>query len=141
VLTEYVRNALRRTISHQYAETDDNGRLRLFCVTMDPTAEEAISGYIDRGPGGTTMSIPPRLANQIAAAVSKTAEPLVTGGHQLVILASPSVRAQVKQILDAHLPSAVVLAYNEIVKGLDVESVGLVQLPANEQSNLAMAVA
>src|SRR4030095_16041577 len=101
-----------------------------FCITMDPALEEAISGYIDRGPGGTAMSIPPQTANKIAAAVSKAAEPLVAGGHQLVILASPSVRAQIKQILDAQIPGAVVLAYNEIVKGLDVESVGLVQLPA-----------
>jgi flagellar biosynthesis component FlhA len=57
---------------------------------------------------------------------------LVSGGHQLVVVASPTVRAQLKQILDAHLPSVVVLAYNEIVKGLDVESVGLVQLPTQE---------
>jgi flagellar biosynthesis protein FlhA len=132
VLTEYVRNALRRTISSQYAETDENGRQRLYCITIDPAIEDLINGYIDRGPGGTTMSIPPALANRIATVVGKTAEPLVSGGHQLVVVASPTVRAQLKQILDAHLPSVIVLAYNEIVKGLDVESVGLVQLPTQE---------
>ena len=132
VLTEYVRNALRRTLSNMYAGTDDDGKPRLYCVTMDPAVEDIINGYIDRGPGGTTMSIPPQLANRIASAVSKTAEPLVSAGHQLTVLASPTVRAQVKQILDAHLPSCVVLAYNEIVKGLDVESKGLVQLAATE---------
>ena len=130
VLTEYVRNALRRAISGLYATVDENGKPRLYCVTMDPAAEDTIGGYIERGPGGTTMSIPPSLANRIATAVSTTAEPLVGAGHQLVVLTSPSVRAQVKQILDAHVPGASVLAYNEIVKGLDVESMGLVQLPS-----------
>jgi flagellar biosynthesis protein FlhA len=137
VLAEYVRNALRRTISGMYAQQDDNGKPRLFCVTMDPVVEDVIGGYIDRGPGGTTMSIPPQLANRIASAVSATAEPLVQRGHQLIVLASPSVRAQVKQILDAHIPGTAVLAYNEIIKGLDVESLGLVQLPQTEFATTA----
>jgi len=124
-----------------YAGTDENGKQRLYCVTMDPAVEDVISGYIDRGPGGTTMSIPPRLANQIATAVSQTAEPLVNGGHQLIVLASPTVRAQVKQILDAHLSGVIVLAYNEVVKGLDVESLGLVQLTSSEFAMVGAGVA
>jgi flagellar biosynthesis protein FlhA len=141
VLTEYVRNALRRTISAMYAETDERGQPRLHCVTMDPALEEVISGYIDRGSGGTTMSIPPAIANRVATAVSKAAEPLGAGGHQLIVLASPAVRAQVKQILDAHVPGAVVLAYNEIVKGLEVESLGLVGLPQEAYAPMAGAAA
>jgi flagellar biosynthesis protein FlhA len=139
VLAEYVRNALRRTISAMYAEIDENGKQRLYCVTMDPAMEDIINGYIDRGPGGTTMSIPPHLARRIATAISSAAEALVGGGHQLIVLASPSVRAQIRQILDAQVPGATVLAYNEIVKGLDVESMGLVQLPATEFATAAGA--
>ena len=139
VLAEYARNALRRTISAMYAETDENGKQRLYCVTMDPAVEDIINGYIDRGPAGTTMSMPPQLARRIATAVSTSAEPLVGAGHQMIVLTSPSVRAQVKQILDAQIPGASVLAYNEIVKGLDVESMGLVQLPASEFATAAGA--
>ena len=131
VLTEYARNALRRSISSQCAEMDEHGRPRLYCVTIDPQLEDLIGGYIDRGPSGTTMTIPPDVANRIVAAVSTSAQPLVAAGHQLVVLTSPTVRAQLKQILDAQLPNAAVLAYNEIVKGLDVESMGLVELAEN----------
>ena len=141
VLTEYARNALRRTISSQYAETDEHGKPRLYCVTFDPDLEDVINGYIDRGPGGTTMSMPPQVANRIAGATSKAAEPLVTGGHQIVVLTSPSVRAQVKQILDAHLPNVAVLAYNEVIKGLDVESLALVQLTQQELAPLIAGAA
>jgi flagellar biosynthesis protein FlhA len=138
VLTEYVRNALRRTICSQYAVEEEPGQARLHCVTLDPAIEDLINGYIDRGPGGTTVSVPPKVVNRLARAVGETAEPLVRGGHQLVVLTSPSVRAPVKQILDPQLPGIVVLAYNEIVKGLDVESMGLIQLDEVEP---AMAVA
>ena len=132
VLTEYVRNALRRTISSTYAELDERGVARLHCITLDPAVEDIMNGYIDRGPAGTTMSMPPRVANHIASAVARTAEPLVATGHSLVVLASPSVRAQVKQVLDNHIPGAAVLSYNEIVRDLEVESHGLVQIESQE---------
>ena len=132
VLTEYARNALRRTISSQYAARDENGGETINCVTLDPQTEDVISGYIDRGPAGTTMSMPPDVANRIASAVARTAEPLINAGHQLVIIASPSVRAPVKQICEGRIQGAVVLGYNEIVKEVDVESHGLVQLTADE---------
>jgi len=45
-----------------------------------------------------------------------------------VILASPQVRAQVRRLIEPHLPSAAVLGYNEISKGVEVESLGLAQL-------------
>ena len=128
VLTEYVRNTLRRTISSQHSETNDEGKQRLYCVTVDPALEDLINGYSDRGPSGTTMSTPPQVANRIATAVSESAQPLLGASHQLVVLTSPTVRAQLKQILEPHLPGVVVLSYNEVVKGLDVESMGLIQL-------------
>jgi flagellar biosynthesis protein FlhA len=87
------------------------------------------------------MSMPPRLAARIASAVSRAAEPLVRGGHQLVVLTSPGVRAQLKQILDAHLQGAAVMSYNELVRGLDVESMGLVQLDGEGAAELAVSAA
>jgi flagellar biosynthesis protein FlhA len=141
VLGEYVRNALRRTISALHAEADERGRLRLSCVTLDPAIEDVVNGYIDRGPAGTSMAIPPPLAARIARAVAKTAEPLVAAGRPLVVLTSPTVRAQIKQILDAHVPGAAVLSYNEVVKDLDVESVGLVHLPPDRDGQDARAAA
>ncbi|MCZ6836937.1 MAG: flagellar biosynthesis protein FlhA [Planctomycetota bacterium] len=132
VLIEYVRNSLRRTISSIYAESDELGKSRLHCVTLDPVVEDVINGFIERGPSGTSMSIPPHVANRIARAVTKTAESLVGQGHQLIVLTSPSVRAQVHQILENHVPNTVVLSYNEIVRDLEVESHGLVQLEQEE---------
>ena len=139
VLTEYVRNALRRTISNSYMELDEKKISKLYCVTLDPVVEDVINGYIDRGPSGTTMSIPPGIANRIASSVSQAVESLVGAGHQLVLLTSPSVRAQVKQILDNHIPGAVVLSYNEIVRELDVESFGLVQLSEEDIAHAGVA--
>jgi len=138
VLTEYVRNALRRTICNQYVEMVasrderdlDGSRSapRLFCVSLDPALEDQISSFIDRGQEGTTMSMPPAVANRITTALIRELQALIQAGHQPVVLASPQVRAQVRRLLEPHLPNAAVLGYNEVSKGVDVESMGLVSL-------------
>ena len=128
VLVEYVRNALRRTICAMNSEPDEEGVLRLHCVTMDPDVEDVLNGYIDRGTAGTTVSVPPAVAARIARAVADTAAALTNAGRSIVVVSSPTVRAPLRQILNPHIAGVVVLGYNEIVDGLDVQSVGLVQL-------------
>ena len=128
VLVEYVRNALRRTICTMHAELDESGRPRIHVVTMDPELEDRINGHIDRGASGTTVSVPPRLAGEIARSVAEAARPLSDAGRATIVVSSPTVRAPLRQILQPHLAGVVVLGYNELVDGFDVQSVGLVQL-------------
>ncbi len=129
VLTEYVRNALRRTICNQYIETDiETGATRLYCVTLEPAMEDLINGYIERSATGTSMTVPPSVANRITAAILTEMQKLIAAGHHPLVLASPQVRAQVRQLLEPHLPNVAVLAYNEVSKGVEVESMGLVPL-------------
>ncbi|MBS0196860.1 MAG: flagellar biosynthesis protein FlhA [Planctomycetes bacterium] len=129
VLIEYVRNALRRTICQQYAMPGDTGKPRIVCVTLDPTFEDQVNAYVDRGPAGTTINMPARIASRLADHVVRAMQPVVSAGHTPVVIASPQVRAVVRQIVEPHLPSLAVLGYNEIVAGVDVESMALVMPP------------
>ncbi len=122
-----------------HSEPDEHGRPRLHCVTMDPALDDIIAGYIDRSAAGTTFSIPPQVAARIARAVGETAQPLVHAGRIPVVVTSPAVRAQVRQTLEPHIPGIVVLGYNEVAKGVDVESVGLVQIPVGAAPAAAAA--
>jgi flagellar biosynthesis protein FlhA len=155
VLTEYVRNALRRTICHQYAaptngSAGDRGGLgggaagagvpRLVCVTLDPGLEDQINAYIDRGAAGTTVNMPSRVAAAIAAQITRALQAVINAGHPPVVIASPQVRAVVKQLLEPHLPGVAVLGYNEVVSGVEVESLALVMPPPAERKE-AMAAA
>jgi len=141
VLTEYVRNALRRTICGQYVSLEPADPLsvgeggpmkhKLYCVSLDPALEDQIISYIDRSAEGTSMSMPPAVANRITAAILQEVNKLIHAGRHPVVLASPQVRAQVRRLIEPHLPSVAVLGYNEVSKGVEVESVGLVQLDAS----------
>jgi flagellar biosynthesis protein FlhA len=144
VLTEYVRNALRRTICSQYTVDepagDDPGMVgptvaKLYCVSLDPALEDQVNGYIERSAEGTSMSMPPAVANRITAAILAETQTLIHAGHNPVVLASPQVRGPVRQLIEPHLPTCAVLGYNEISKGVEVESLGLVQSSPNPPSS------
>ena len=138
VLTEYVRNALRRTITNQHVSEEEEmdgsdvtatRKVRkLYCVSLDPSLEDMINGFIDRTTEGTSMSMPPAVANRVVKAISTEVQKLLQAGRQPVLLASPQVRGQVRKLIETSLPNVAVVGYNEVSKGVEVESLGLVQL-------------
>ncbi|HYE02138.1 MAG TPA: FHIPEP family type III secretion protein, partial [Phycisphaerales bacterium] len=121
--------ALRRSICQQYVSPGTRGP-RLLCVTLDPALEDLIGAYVDRSGSGTTVNMPAGVASQVAAQIVRGLEQVSAAGAPPVVLASPQVRAVVRQIVAPHLPAAAVLGYHEIVGGIEVESLALVGPPA-----------
>ena len=148
VLTEYVRHALRRTICQQYASPSDPGSpalragsssvgYKIVCITLDPALEDVINGYIDRSGGATVVNMPARIASSVASEILRSLQLVTQAGHQPVVLASPQVRAVVRQLLEPHLPNVAVLGYNEAVAGVEIESLALVGPPAQSPAMAA----
>ncbi len=126
VLTEYVRHGLRRAICQQFAHAGEGGRLRLVCCTLDPQLEEQVNAYIDRSTAGTSLTMPAGVAQRVSDAVGRGLAKVTAAGAHPVVIASPTVRAAVRQIIEPAHASAAVLGYNEVSTGVDVESVALV---------------
>jgi flagellar biosynthesis protein FlhA len=122
VLTEYVRNALARTICKQYVDERD----RIWCLTLDPALEDLINGHLERSERGVTNTMPPATSQQIVQQISTKTTELTQTGRSAVILCSPQVRAAVRKMIEPSLPHVAVLAYNEVVAEVTVEAVGLV---------------
>lgn len=138
VLTEYVRNGLRRTICNQYAQTPlGGGKPKMVCVTLDPAIEDQINAFIDRGPAGTVVNMPARAAARFADRIVRGLRLVTDGGNLPVVIASPQVRAVVRQVIEPHVPGVAVLGYNEIAGGIEVESLALITPP--EDAALAAA--
>ncbi|GIK19817.1 MAG: flagellar biosynthesis protein FlhA [Leptolyngbya sp. PLA2] len=139
VLTEYVRNALRRTICEQVAAPGTDGKRTIVCVTLDPSLEDQVAAYIDRGPAGTSVTMPARVAGAIAGQIVRALEKVTAAGRLPVVVASPQVRAVVRQIVEPHLPSVVVLGYNEVASPFEVESLSLVTPPKQHEPAVTAA--
>ncbi|MEM7755559.1 MAG: flagellar biosynthesis protein FlhA [Planctomycetota bacterium] len=129
VLTEYTRHALRRAICEQHSSPAEHGGRRLVCVTLDPALEEQINAYIDRGAAGTTVTMPARVSQTLSDPIIEALSRLTNAGHPPVVIASPQVRAVVRQMLEPRVPNAAVLGYNEVTSEIEVESIALVSPP------------
>ena len=122
VLTEYVRNALGRTICKQYVDEQD----KLWCLTLDPALEDLINSHIERSERGVTNTMPPNTAQQIVKQVAARAGELTQSGRSAVIVCSPQVRSTLRRMIEPSLPHVAVLAFNEISAEVSVEAVAMV---------------
>ena len=122
VLTEAVRNGLARTICNQYRDEQNT----IHCVTLDPQLEDTINGYVERNERGSFLTLPPQIARQITENAATAVAKLMQQGFHGVVLCSPQVRAHVRKLIENSLPAVAVMSYNEITRGINVESVGIV---------------
>jgi len=124
VLAEYVRNALARTICQRH--TDENATIH--GITLDPQLEDAVNAHVERSDRGSYLTMPPATANKIVAAIRTELDAAAakSDGTQPVILTSPQVRQWVRRLIESALPSAAVLGYNEVVRGVNIRTHGMV---------------
>jgi flagellar biosynthesis protein FlhA len=115
-LTEYVRQALSRTITKQY--TDDNGKLSVF--TMDPTYERMLS-QAEEG------SVTPDIINRLIKSIEKILSSGRLKGLQPVILCSPNIRKYLRKVVERIAPSIVVLSSAEIISNANLDIRGMVR--------------
>ena len=121
ILTEYVRNALGRWITRQYEE---NGKL--YVVTVAPALEDRINAAVQHSDAGSYLTLPPDVAQRVTAAATAQLEKLLAAGRLPIILTGPQIRAQFRRLIEGVLPSIVALAYNEISREVEVESMGMI---------------
>jgi len=126
VLTEYARNGLARTICQMYR--DENNVIRV--LTLDPKIEDLISAHLERNDRGTYLTLPPEAQNRLVSAVRERLEQALgsAGGQVVGLLCSPQIRMWVRRLIEPGLPHVPVLAFNEVVRGIEVRSLGLVVL-------------
>jgi len=124
VLTEYVRNALARSICQQHRSSDG----KIHAVTLDPTLEDFVSGSIEHTERGSYLTLSPEMAGGIIGQIADRIEEMVAQGYSPLLLCAPQVRLQVRRMLEVKIPQIVVLSYNEILKDVPVESHGTVQM-------------
>ncbi|HWL92346.1 MAG TPA: flagellar biosynthesis protein FlhA [Phycisphaerae bacterium] len=137
VLTEYVRNALARTLCEQHVDASRT----IHGITLDPAVEDLINAHVERTERGSYLTLPPVVANKIIAAVRRELETASakSGGRQPVVFASPQIRQWMRRIIESALPSVAVLGYNEVVRGVNIRTHGMVTVN-DETENISGTV-
>ncbi len=123
LLTEYVRQALRRTITRQWSE---GGQIKV--ITLDSTVEKTILNSISKNERGTYLALDPKTTQKIITNVTKCIENVKDIVTTPIILTSPIVRLYFSKLMRQFYPKAVVLSFNEIENNVQIQAVANVTL-------------
>ncbi len=124
VLTEYVRQALKRAISAKYFEDEDANQV----ITLDPAIEQTIMEAVKHTETGTYLSLRPDMTQKILTATQKEIQKLTSMGRVPIILTSPIVRTYYKKMTQDEFRDLIVLSFNELDSNIELQSVGMVSV-------------
>jgi flagellar biosynthesis protein FlhA len=128
VLTEYTRNGLSAQICERIKNNDNTIRV----MTLDPNLEAKLEGSLTEYDGAVKLNLSPSDAGAIIEAVKKTAQDIKQMGEMPIMVASPVIRLQMKRLTENDIPGMIVLSYNEIISGIELQSIGMVTLDKGE---------
>lgn len=123
MLTEYVRQQLKRTITRKYT---DGSSIKV--ITLDQDVENTILNAIKRSEHGTYLAIEPPVVQRIVESMTEQMEKVKELIQQPIILTSPIVRIYFKKLIDPFLPNLPVLSFSEIDSNIQIQAVGVVRV-------------
>jgi flagellar biosynthesis protein FlhA len=124
VLAEYARAALGRTITAPHLDA----AMRLRTISLDPAIEQEIGESIAQTPDGEQLAMEPNRAQALIAALGQQLDGALAQGARPVLLCSARARRHLRRLVEQALPQLTVCSYNEIVPGVRVENMGVVQV-------------
>ena len=122
ILTEYVRQSLKRAISNKYFPMNETTSV----VTLDPSLEQEIMGSVKQTEQGAYLTLDPEKTKSIMNSVESEVGKLEKLGKNPIVITSPIVRMYFKRLTEDYYKDLVVVSYNEIDSNVELQSVGMV---------------
>ncbi len=122
VLTEYVRQSLKRAISAKYFPANESTSV----VTLDPKIEQEVMGSVKQTEQGAYLTIDPDRTKSIIKSVETEIAKLENLGKSPIIITSPIVRMYFKKLTEDYFKDLIVVSYNEVDNNVELQSVGMV---------------
>ena len=122
VLTEYVRQSLKRAISAKYFSPNEQTSV----VTLDPNIEQEIMNSVKQTEQGAYLTLDPQRTKAIMDSVEKEIAKLENLGKNPIVITSPIVRMYFKKLTEDYFKDLIVVSYNEIDANVELQSVGMV---------------
>jgi flagellar biosynthesis protein FlhA len=120
LLTEYVRQALRRAVVKPYL----NRAGELPAWFIDPAIEQAVESAVQHGDQNSHLALSPQNIRDILTRISSR---IASPETPVVAITSSGARYFLRQIAEPSLPNLVFIAHNEVPPGLRVQSLGNIQ--------------
>ena len=122
VLTEYVRQGLKRAISSRYFVPNEVTS----CITLDPKVEQDIMASIKQTEQGAYLTLDPERIRAIMDSLQAEIAKFEETGKTPIVVTSPIVRMYFKKMTEDYVKDLIVVSYNEIDSDVELQSVGMV---------------
>ena len=122
VLTEYVRQGLKRAISSKYFPANETTSV----VTLDPKVEQEIMGSVKQTEQGAYLTLDPKKTRNIMESLKQEVAKLENIGKNPIVITSPIVRMYFKKLTEDYFKDLIVVSYNEVESNVELQSVGMV---------------
>jgi len=123
MLTEYIRQSLKRTITRKWSE---GGQIKV--ITLSTDVEKLIINAINKNDRGSYLSIDPEIMQKIVGELLEQIKKLKEEMNIPIILTSPFVRGYFRKLVDQFYPKAVVLSFNEIDNAVQIQAIGNISI-------------
>ena len=124
LLTEYVRQAMARTITKLHQNADGI----LAVITLDHSVESAVAAAVQPTEQGSHFAMDPNTGRKIVNNLVQVMEKASGLNYQPVIVCSAQIRGHFKKLIDQFIPNIAVLSYDEILSNVEIQSIGSLEL-------------
>ena len=122
ILTEYVRQSLKRAISGKYFPPNEVTNV----ITLDPKVDQEIMGAVKNTEQGSYLSLDPARTKAIMDSLGEELKKLEDMGKNPIVITSPIVRLYFKKLASDYYKDIIVISYNEVESNIELQSVGMV---------------
>ncbi|MCF2642312.1 MAG: flagellar biosynthesis protein FlhA [Roseburia sp.] len=122
VLTEYVRQSLKRAISNKYFPANETTSV----ITLDPKTEQDIMASVKQTEQGAYLTLDPERTKAIMDSLETEVAKLESLGKNPIVITSPIVRMYFKKLTEDYFKDLIVVSYNEVESNVELQSVGMV---------------
>ena len=97
-------------------------------LTLDHSVESAIADAIQSTDHGSLFALDPQVAQKIINNLAQSLQKCASLSYQPVVVCSAQIRRHFKKFVDQFVPNVSVLSYDEILRNVDIQSLGALEL-------------
>ena len=132
-LTEMVRKSLTRTITDMCLSQDK----KVKAITFDPVFENHMTTLLRQEGGELSLALPTDMALELSQKVAAAWKQAMDQGlDRVVLLCDSRLRYNISELLARTVKMLPVIAYDEIVLGVDVEPIETISLPTDQRVSM-----